>query len=261
MSLQTRDGEAARVRRLDVTDVAADDRRHTYAAVVATVAVGLGLLAFAADSVEGVAGQVMVALTSSGFAWGLAAFLVGRRATGVRPAAVGAAVLLALATLLYYVLVLLVSRRWSGGYLEDGRSADLLGLRSVAIMMAVWLIGSLVAGPPLGLLGHVVRVGGVSRAALAAGVSCGLLSGEGWHALLVAPPWRLLAASDPYQAEFLRGVVISELIRIVLPLAVLAWLATARRLWRAWPTLLAATVTSCALGTLLWYALGAANGI
>lgn len=239
-------------------DVAAEDRRHTYAMTVATVAVGLGLLAFAADFVEGIAGHVMVALTSSGFAWGLAAFLVGRCATGARRATVGATALLALATLLYYLLVLVVSRRWSGAYLQDGTPADLLGLRSVAIMMAVWLIGSLVAGPTLGLLGHVVRVGGVSRAALAAGVTCGLLSGEGWHALLVTPTWRLLAASDPYQAEFLRGVVISELVRIALPLAVLAWLATAHRLWRAWPTLFAATVAGGATGALLWHALGAA---
>ena len=92
--MQTRDGEVARVRRLGVIDVATEDRRHTYAVVVATVAVGLGLLAFAADSVEGIAGQVMVALTSSGFAWGLAAFLVGRSATGARRAAVGATMLL-----------------------------------------------------------------------------------------------------------------------------------------------------------------------
>jgi hypothetical protein len=51
-----------------------------------------------------------------------------------------------------------------------------------------------------------------------------------WRGLACAAGGAALAASDPYHAEFLRGVVISELVRIVLPLAVLAWLATARRL-------------------------------
>ncbi|MFG2167846.1 hypothetical protein [Micromonospora chersina] len=241
-----------------MTDVAVEGPRRTYTPVVATAAVALGLLAFAAESVDGVVGQVVSTLTSSGLAWGLAAFLAGRAAAGARRAAGGATALLVLATLLYYLLVLVVSRRWSGGLLEDGTSADLQGLRSVAIMTTVWLIGSLVAGPTLGLLGHVVRVGGVSPAALAAGVTCGLLSGEGWQAMVEVPPWQLLPVADPYQAEFIQGVVVSELLKIVLPLAVLVWLATAHRLWLAWPTLLVATASSGVLSALLWYVLGAA---
>ncbi len=204
----------------------------------------------------------MIALTGSGFAWGLAAFLAGRSAAGARRAAAGAAGLLVLATLLYYVLVLVVSRRWSGAILEDGTSADLHGLRSIAVMTAVWLVGSLVAGPMLGLLGHVVRVGEVPCAALAAGVACGLLSGESWHAVVAAPLWQSLPVPDPDQADFVRGVVVSELVKIVLPLAVLAWLAPAHRLWNAWPTLLTAAVSSGALSALLWYMLtAAANSI
>lgn len=178
-------------------------------------------------------------------------------AAGARRAAAGATGLLVLATLLYYLLVLVISRRWSGATLEDGTSADLHGLRSVAVMTAVWLIGSLVAGPMLGPLGHAVRVGEVSRAALAAGVTCGLLSGEGWHAMAAAPLWQLLPVPDPDRADFIRGLVVSELVKIVLPLAVLAWLATAHRLWRAWPTLLTAAVSSSALSALLWYVLTA----
>jgi len=226
-------------------------------AVVATAGTGLGLLAFAADFVEGIAGQVMVGLTSSGFAWGLAAFLAGRCAGSARRAAAGATALLALATVLYYLLVLSVSRRWSGGYLEDGTPADHQGLRSVAIMTAVWLLGSLVAGPLLGLFGYLVRAGGSPWAAPSAGVACGLLSGEGWHTLMVTAPWQVLTAVDPRHAEFLRGVVISAIVRIALPLAVLAWLATAHRLWRAWPALLAACVPSIALSTLAWRLLDA----
>jgi hypothetical protein len=220
---------------------------------VAVAAVGLGLLAFVADLVEGIGGDVLVALTSSGFAWGLAAFLVGRAAASQRMAAMGGGALLVSATLLYYLLVVLVSRRWSGGVLDDGRSADLHGLRSVAIMTGVWLVGSIVAGPLLALLGHAVRTGPAARSALAAGVACGLLSGEGWYTVWRAPLWRL-DYHDPYSAEFAWGLALSEVARLVLPLAVLLWLTVVHRLGQAWATLVAATITAAATSALLWYA-------
>lgn len=99
--------------------VAAPGRRDRFGFVVGAVALGIGLFAFVADLVDGVAGQVLVALTSSGFAWGLAAFLVGRASGTRRRAAIGGGVLLVVATLLYYLLVVLVSRRWSGAWLYD----------------------------------------------------------------------------------------------------------------------------------------------
>jgi hypothetical protein len=52
--------------------------------------------------------------------------------------------------------------------------------------------------------------------------------------------------------------VISDLVKVMLPIAVLAWLATVHRHWRAWPTLLIATVSSGVLSALLWYVLDAA---
>ncbi|KXK63685.1 hypothetical protein AWW66_01605 [Micromonospora rosaria] len=234
-----------------VVEAARDGRT----AVVATAGATLGLLAFAADFVAGAAGQVLIAVVSSGFAWGLAAVLVGRSAATARRAAIEATRLLVLATLLYYLLVLVVSRRWSGGYLEDGTSADLLGLRSVAVMTAAWLAGAVVAGPILGMLGHVVRVGTTSLAAGAAGGLCGLLSGEGWQALVLAPPWQLLAVTDPHHAQFVRGVLAGQVVKIGLPIVVLAWLATTRRLWRAWPMLLIAAVSCGALSAVLWHVL------
>ncbi|MEV2240417.1 DUF6518 family protein [Micromonospora sp. NPDC049891] len=238
-----------------VTDIAVLRSRRTQVAMVAAAAVVLGLLAFLADSVAGVVGQVLIALTSSGFAWGLAAFLIGRWAATGRRAVAGATALLVTATLLYYLLVLTVSRRWSGGTLEDGSSADLLGLRSVAVMTALWLIGSIVAGPVLGKLGHVVRTGEASTSALALGAVCGLLSGEGWYAVMLAPPWQVLTVADPGHADFVRGVVIGQLITIALPIVVLAWLATVHRLWRNVPVLLATAVSSGALSAALWYLL------
>ncbi|WP_326549755.1 DUF6518 family protein [Micromonospora sp. NBC_01813] len=242
-----------------MTDPAGQGFRRTHVAVTAAAAVALGLLAFIADSVAGVAGQILIALTSSGFAWGLAAFLAGRWAATERRAVAGATALLVTATLLYYLLVLSVSRRWSGGTLEDGSSADLLGLRSVAIMTGLWLTGAVVAGPILGKLGHIVRTGKASTSALAVGTVCGLLSGEGWHSVMVAPPWQVLTVTDPGHIEFFRGVVIGQLITIVLPIVVLAWLATVHRLWREnMPVLLAAAVSSCALSAALWHLLYAA---
>jgi hypothetical protein len=238
-----------------VTDAAVQRFRRIHVAVVAAAAVALGLLAFVADSVAGAVGQILIALTSSGFAWGLAAFLAGRSAATGKTAVAGATALLVTATILYYLLVLTVSRRWSGGTLEDGSSADLLGLRSVAIMTTLWLTGSLVAGPILGKLGHIVRTGTAATSALAAGAVCGLLSGEGWHALMLAPPWQVLTMPDPAHADFFRGVVIGQLITIVLPIVVLAWLATTHRLWRTTPTLLTAAVASSALSAALWHLL------
>ncbi|WP_433616174.1 hypothetical protein ACQP2P_13910 [Dactylosporangium sp. CA-139114] len=223
--------------------------------LVGVVGAVLGLLAFGADAVGGMAGQVLVALTSSGFSWGLAAFLVGRFAAVRRQAIARAAVLLVVATLVYYALIVFVSRRWSGGYLEDGSPADMMGLLSVAKMTALWLFGSLVAGPVLGLLGHAVRSERTDAAALAAGVACGALSGEGWQSVAAVEPWRLLGLADAQEAEFVRGVVAGEVLRVALPVGVLLWLTLRHRLRGSWPVLLGAFVVSGGAGALCWYAI------
>ncbi|MET7396779.1 hypothetical protein ABZS66_25180 [Dactylosporangium sp. NPDC005572] len=204
----------------------------------------LGLLAVLADAPDGVLRAVMAALTSSGLAWGLAAFLAGRSTAGRRAAVLRATGTLVAATLAYYLLIVFVSRRWSGGTLEDGSSADAYALRSVALMTGFWLAGSLVAGPLLGLLGHTVRASSPRSAAGAAGVACGLLSAEGWAAVA---PWRLPLGDPFYQA-----VAAGTAVRIVLPLAVLGWLAGRHRLWAAWPVLAGAAVAAGAGGAVLW---------
>ncbi|XVU20674.1 hypothetical protein ACQPZJ_25740 [Actinoplanes sp. CA-054009] len=387
----------------------------------ATVAAALATLAFGADYIDGGAGYVMVSLTSSGFAWGLAALLVGHHARSARRAATAATTTLIIATAGYYLLILFVSRRWSGGTLVDGTSGDLYGLRSVAIMAGFWLAGSAVAGPLLGLLGHAIRsqprtaartaapaghpapgghgpalngqpapsshgptlnghpiadghgpalighpirndrrsvsaaqptgndcgpalagqptssdrgpaaeqpelddngpaaeqrkhdvsgsaaerpkLGGSGSAAerlehgvrgpadgqatrddsgpacdgqrrgrdgsgsvrerstaegrgaarggklaaVAAGVACGLLSGEGWHHVVSGPQWVLPLAGGDFN-----GVALSYALRIWLPVVVLVWMAFARRLWRQWPLLLIASIASAALTAQVW---------
>jgi hypothetical protein len=239
-----------------VSDTAITGPCRSYAAFVAAAGIALGILAFAADFVDGAAGRIVVGLTSSGFVWGLTAFLFGRAAIIARQAAIGAAAVLVVATLLYYLLVLVVSRRWSGGTLEDGTSANLQGLRSVAVMTTVWLVGSVIAGPVFGLLGHLVRTGRTLPASAAAGLTAGLLSGEGLQALMWTRPWRLPAA-DPHWAEFVHGVLVSELVKIALLLAVLVWLVRAHHLRRGLPLMLTAATISGLLTALIWHSLHA----
>ncbi|MEU8238119.1 hypothetical protein AB0C07_07740 [Actinoplanes missouriensis] len=217
----------------------------------AIVAAGvvLGLLAFAADAVDGPTGHVMIALVSSGLAWGSAAVLAGRAAPDRRSAMTGATVLLASATLVYYLLILVVSRRWSGGSPEGW-----YGLRSVAIMTAAWLSVSVVAGPSLGLLGHLTRTARLPLAALPAGAACGALSGQGWLKATAAPPWLIFTYDGP-DAPMVRAFQAAKLIEVLLPLALLAWLATAHCLWRAWPLLLTATSLTAAASALAWHLL------
>lgn len=100
------------------------------AVMIVLAAVVLGLLAFAADGIDGMTGRIMIAVVSSGLAWGSAALLAGLTAPDRRRAATDATVLLASATVVYYLLILVISRRWSGGVLADGSSADGYGLRS-----------------------------------------------------------------------------------------------------------------------------------
>ncbi|WP_250038402.1 hypothetical protein [Paractinoplanes maris] len=226
--------------------------RRVVAVVVAAAL--LGLLAFAVDALDGLAGLVATAVVSSGVAWGTAALVAGWTATSRRTAVIGATTLLVAATVVYYLLILVVSRRWSGGTLVDGSSADGYALRSLAVTTLAWLLISVVAGPIMGLLGQITRTAPVRSAALAAGAACGLLSGQGWQDITAAPSWllRMIGAPD---VVFVRGVGVADLIEIIVPLAVLLWLATVQRLWRAWPILLAAVIATATLSALCWHVL------
>ncbi|MFI7553264.1 hypothetical protein ACIBQ2_26385 [Micromonospora sediminimaris] len=122
----------------------------------------------------------MLTLTSNGFAWGAAALVAGYLA---RRAPMAATALLLVATTVYYGLILLVSRRWSGGTLEDGSSADAHGLLSVARAAGFWLLLSVGAGLVLGSLGYFVGNGTRHRSSAAAGLAFGMLAAEGLYQL------------------------------------------------------------------------------
>lgn len=220
----------------------------------ALVAALLGSSAFVADFVDGPAGRVMVVLTSSGFAWGLAGFLVARATPyGRAGAAVGRATgLLVTATVVYYALILVGTRRWmAGGVVTEG-------LLDVGLMTALWVAGSIVGGAVLGVLGWLVRRAGepgreqpglMARngpviAAGALGLACGLLAGQGLARAAVGP--------QGLRGELFAAVGVGELLMIGLPLGVLVRLATAHRLWRAWPVLLGAAAGAAGAGAVGW---------
>jgi hypothetical protein len=234
--------------RLSVVNVVVQ-RPARRAVMIGVAAVALGLLAFASDAIDGFAvRQVVTVLVSSGLAWGLAALLAGWTAPDRRGAVAGATALLVSATLVYYLLILVVSRRWSGGLPMDGSTADWYGLRSLAVMTAAWLLASMVAGPALGLLARTTRTARLPSAALAAGAACGLLSGQGWQEITTTPP----GAPD---VAFVDRIGAAQLVEIILPLAVLAWWATRRRLWTAWHILSIAAVVTATLSALCWHLL------
>ena len=70
----------------------------------------------------------------------------------------------------------------------------------------------------------------------------------------MAPPRRPGGIGGP-EAAFARGISAAEMVEVVLPLVVLAWLATVQRLWRAWPVLLVAMVVTATLSALFWHLL------
>ncbi|MFC3742612.1 hypothetical protein [Paractinoplanes deccanensis] len=130
------------------------------------VSVALGAAAFLSDFVPGTLGAVLLTLTSSGLAWGITALLVGFRQSTWRTAVVESTAALLVATVVYYAMILGISRRWRGGTLQDGSSADLSSLLSVGRAVAFWAVASVCAGLLLGAIGWRVSVGSDRQAAL-----------------------------------------------------------------------------------------------
>ncbi|GGM49268.1 hypothetical protein GCM10011608_37790 [Micromonospora sonchi] len=214
---------------------------------------GLGLFAFVGDELPGVAGMVVLTLTSSGFAWGGAALLAGyaaARRTVYRTAApISATVVLLVATTVYYGLILAHGRRWHLGELEDGGSSALAGLASVGRAAAFWFAASVAAGIALGHLGAVVRRGTRVQASTAAGVALGLLAGQGLEFLLGVRVWGALDA-------FFLGHILSAAVSVLLAAAGLTVLFAHRRTAKSWPVFVAASLAACVVGVLLWQQVG-----
>ncbi|GAA1818057.1 hypothetical protein GCM10009682_43540 [Luedemannella flava] len=167
----------------------ATDRSPAFVVVTAMTPLVLGLMAYAADETSGLARAVLLALFSSGAAWGLAALVIGFLAPGRRLAIIAGVGGLIGATVVYYALIVFVSRRWQGGWLEDGTPADVMGLWSIARALGFWLVVSVVAGAVFGVLGDAVARASDRVGAAAAGVAWGLAAASGIHDLLVLARW------------------------------------------------------------------------
>ncbi|WP_146605733.1 hypothetical protein [Micromonospora craterilacus] len=205
----------------------------------------MGLFAFVGDEVPGVVGEVILTLTSTGFAWGAAALLAGYASAHRRAALVNATAVLVLATVVYYGLILADGRRWRFGALEDGSSSAALGLASVGRATAFWLVASVAAGVSLGLLGSHIRHGTRIPASIAAGAALGLLAGEGLQFLMIFRAW------DALDGFYLGRVVSAGVSVILATLGATAGLGH-RRAEKSWPIFLATAVAAGAAGVLLW---------
>lgn len=181
----------------------------------------LGVLAYAADFCHGLLAVAMVLVSSSGLAWGAAALILAFAAAdrpGRRAAAGAAVTVLAVATLVYYGVIVADGDRWHGGTLEDGTPADAMALRSILVATVFWLAASVAGGVVLGLLGHAIRRSRPRVAALAAGAACALLAGQGALRLVQAGGYapRYLAQIVPWLVEAAAEVTLAAAISVAL---------------------------------------------
>ncbi|WP_092543742.1 hypothetical protein [Actinoplanes derwentensis] len=203
----------------------------------------LALLSCAGDTVDLGLGpgrdvaRILRAVTSSGLLWGLGALLLAVTA-GTRRRAVTQAVMLPVtATVTYFLMIVLVTGRWSG---------------DVAGTAAVWLAVSVAAGFALGILGNTVRHDTGRRAAVAAGIACGLLACPAVHALLIEPPAELMGLVVRGADEFYRSFHPAAAIGLVVPVLVLVWLATRYHLGSHRRELLLSAGLTAVGGAVLW---------
>ncbi|GAB4057272.1 DUF6518 family protein [Catellatospora paridis] len=221
--------------------------------LLAALGVPLGTLAFLGDELPDAVGRIVLTLTSNGFAWGTAALVAGYLVRRARRAPVVATVLLLVATTVYYGLILVVSRRWSGGTLDDGSSADALGLQSIARAAGFWSLLSVGAGLMFGSLGHLVRNGPRQRSSAAAGLAFGMLAAEGLYQLSHDYYW-------PVTDDFVRAIVVSNAVTVVLSLVVTVVLLASRRGRGSWWAYLGSAVVAGGSGAVLWSLVDAVRG-
>jgi hypothetical protein len=229
----------------DPTTTVTGDTPRDRTLLLSAAGVPLGTLAFLGDELPAAAGQIVLMLTSNGFAWGAAALVAGYLVRRARRAPVAATALLLVATTVYYGLILVVSRRWSGATLEDGSSADAYGLLSIARAAGFWSLISVGAGLVLGSLGHFIRNGSRHRSSAAAGLAFGMLAAEGLYQLSRHYHW-------PVRNDFIRVIVVSNAVTVVLSLVVTVLLLAGRGARGSWWTYLGSAVVAGGLGVVLW---------
>lgn len=205
-----------------------------------SVGIGLGVTAFAADALPGLAGELLNPVISSVLTWAGAALILGYRAPSASSAGKSAVASLALAVTTYYLLIVTVSRRWHLGTAEDGGSTALIGLASVARATTFWLVASAFAGVAIGLLGYTFARGSTYLRSLASGVAVGVLACESWYmSLVILPRW----GDDWYRLASWPVLAI---------LAVAGVSAMAVRARVSWPVAIPTGVVALGLAVVTW---------
>ncbi|WP_212816848.1 hypothetical protein [Polymorphospora rubra] len=221
------------------------------ALVYALAGVTLGAAAFVADEVPPAVAQFVTPLVSSGSAWGLVALVIGYVAWTYRSAAVVAVGVLALSTVTYYALILVVSQRWNAGvqpWEVDSAAVSLSGLASVARAMTFWLVASVGAGVFMGWLGQAVRRGTTRLQSIASGIAMGFLPGEGTYAIFqIVVLWG--GPVDSFHWSRLLSAVVQVTLAVVV-VSVLLWL---RRRSISWWVFVVTAAASVVAGTTLWH--------
>ncbi|WP_433203035.1 DUF6518 family protein [Dactylosporangium sp. CS-047395] len=189
-----------------------------------TAGVALGIASFCADLAQGTLRTVLQFGASTGFAWGCAAFVAALPAHTRRGAAAAAVIVLCTATGCYYWLNL------PGGGLEPLLKAFLY-----------WMLLSIAGGTLLGVLAHAVRHASPKRAAIAAGIACGLLAGAGLA--IVAIPGQRFGGAGEAVLQALAGITVAT------------WSFARRQGPRTWPAYAAAALLACTAGALAWAAI------
>lgn len=224
-------------------------RHGTAVLALVAAAVVLGALAFAADFVPGIAGGVMTGLVSNGAAWGAPAAIVGFTCARRRSAMVRPAVMLMIATTVYYLGILLVSRRWdiAGSSLSSGESTAQIGLASLGRLWLIWLAIAITIGALLGLLGYAIRRAGPRVSGAAAGAATGVLLSEGLSVALWAVPayWDLSHPGSSRPVSLLVAMAVAVVVPVVL--------AGARRRHIAWWLYAIAAISVALAGAGLWH--------
>ena len=187
------------------------------------------------------------AVFSSAAGWGGAAFVVASFAQRPWAAVRIAAGVLVLATVTYYLVIIVVTQRWQAG--DDAWS----GLRSVARATGFWLLGSVAGGLIVGRLAHLAAHGRVRFRSVALGVTLGLLSSQGcWEFVFLLRWWQ-----GPLDGYGWRGM---ELAAVEVAVAVLV-VALLRRRGRpvSWPWLLGGLGLSLPAAVAVWSVVDAAR--
>ncbi|HWS35273.1 MAG TPA: hypothetical protein VN408_21365 [Actinoplanes sp.] len=175
--------------------------------------------------------RILTAVTGLGLLWGTTVLLTATATATRRQAIITATALLITAAVTYHLLILLAG---------DTRTGP-------GVAPVLWL-----AGPVLGALGHTIRHGDPRQAASAAGIGCGLLASEGGTLLIIDPPAELMEFFERGASEFYGPLHPADLIGLILPLLLLAVLATRHSLWKHGAVLLFTAATTTVGATLLW---------